>query len=314
MAQDSKPWGGIITGDAGPYTHGNWTEIWQYLLGSLADADTGILSNILNEILVTGAASPVTIASGVALVNGTFYLNDANETIIIVSAVGAGNTRIDRIVLRKDFAAQTVRIHRLAGTDAIAPAVPGLTQDATYWDMPLFQVLINVAGNITLTDERERLNTRTPSMTTAERDAMTAINGMVLYNETVAREQVRRGGAWLSLSGLTIADTQVYNAAAPLAWTDLDLSAVVGARPALVLLRIDAPGGNRNIGVRRNGDAIDYYITGTSAGGVAYGLDGAGGSGIPVVLLVATDTAGVIEWIASNADANTLVTVMAYIN
>ena len=195
MTQISRPWGGTTVGDAGPYTHLNWTQIWQYFLGSLADADTGILSNILNELLATGVASPVTVNTGVALVNGTFYINDAAEGVLV--PIPAGAQRIDRIVLRKDFAAQTVRIHRLVGIEGgVAPA---LTQDTTYWDMPLFQATVAFPGGaITLVDQRERMNTRIPSMTTAERDAMTAVNGMRIYNETTGTLQIRAGGIWVS--------------------------------------------------------------------------------------------------------------------
>jgi len=202
MTEISRPWGGTTIGDAGPYTHGDWTEVWQYLLGSIADADTGILSNVLNELLVTGVASPVTVNRGVALVNGTFYINDDTEGVLV--PVPAGAQRIDRIVLRKDFAAQTVRIHRLVGIEG--GGAPALTQDATYWDMPLFEATVAFPGGaITLVDQRERLNTRLPSMTTAERDAMTPINGMRIYNETLTQFQVYQNGAW---SALVAADFQ----------------------------------------------------------------------------------------------------------
>ena len=38
-----------------------------------------------------------------------------------------------------------------------------------------------------------------PRMTTAQRDALTAVNGMVIYNSTLDKLQVRAGGAWISL-------------------------------------------------------------------------------------------------------------------
>ncbi|MGR3177831.1 MAG: hypothetical protein ACUZ8E_07215 [Candidatus Anammoxibacter sp.] len=38
-----------------------------------------------------------------------------------------------------------------------------------------------------------------PRMTTAQRDALTAINGMVIYNSSLDKLQVRAGGAWISL-------------------------------------------------------------------------------------------------------------------
>jgi hypothetical protein len=41
-----------------------------------------------------------------------------------------------------------------------------------------------------------------PSLTTGERDALTAVNGMVVYNETLERVQVYQNGGWFSVASL----------------------------------------------------------------------------------------------------------------
>jgi len=201
MTETSRPWAGEVLGDAGPYTDDNWSDVWELFLGALADADTGILSNVTNELFMTAVAgfSPVIVSPGVALVNGTFYMNDGNVTVALPNPAGA--TRIDRIVARKSWAAQTVRITRIAGVEG-AGVPPALVQvDGTTWDIPLFQASIAFPGNaVTLTDERERLKTWLPSMTTASRDAMTPINGMRIYNATLSLFQVYQGGAWVSFA------------------------------------------------------------------------------------------------------------------
>jgi hypothetical protein len=38
-----------------------------------------------------------------------------------------------------------------------------------------------------------------PSMTTAERDALTATNGMVIYNTTTNRAEAYENGSWVDL-------------------------------------------------------------------------------------------------------------------
>jgi hypothetical protein len=97
----------------------------------------------------------VSINTGGALVDGKPYTNSAAVAVNIPSASGAGNTRIDRITLRADWTAQTVRIFRLAGVDAASPSAPALVQTSqTTWDLPLYQALVNTAGTVTLTDER----------------------------------------------------------------------------------------------------------------------------------------------------------------
>jgi len=113
--------------------------------------------------------------------------------------------------------------------------------------------------------------------------------------------------------GLHIADVQVYNAAAPVAWTDLDLSAVVGTgRPALVMLKVKIATNGSDIGFRRKGDTDDFFFT--------VGANGSQGasmvSGVDVAtwytVFVCTDINGVIQICADAAEA-TLIDVMAWL-
>ena len=100
---------------------------------------------------------------------------------------------------------------------------------------------------------------------------------------------------------LTIAETVVFNGTASTTYTDLDLSSVVGANSALVLLHVDSNAAGTDVYVKRNGSTL-----GEAVGGVA--TSGAN----PCYLLVATDTAGIIEWRQSAAEAS-VVTIVAYI-
>lgn len=103
------------------------------------------------------AANTVRVATGGAMVDGKWYYNDANLDVNIPSAVGAGNTRIDRIVLRANWAGYKVAVTRIAGTNAASPTAPAITQTSgTTYDIPLCQVLVTTAGVVTVTDERVR--------------------------------------------------------------------------------------------------------------------------------------------------------------
>jgi hypothetical protein len=151
MGEESLPWGGTITGDAGPYTDDEWTDVWRKLF-QVDRTLQGVLKNYENELEVTGVTSPVSVDTGAALVDGKWYENDASLNVVVPSPVT--NPRYDRIVLTKDFAAQTVRVERVAGAEG--GGVPALTQtDGVEWQIPLATVYIIVAGNITLTDTRE---------------------------------------------------------------------------------------------------------------------------------------------------------------
>lgn len=111
-----------------------------------------MLRGELADLAVSGASSPVSIAAGSAIVYGVWYLNDAATTLAIPTPVTS--PRIDRVVLRYSSAAQTVRITRLAGTEAASPTAPALTQNSTTFEVSLAQARITTGGAITLTDER----------------------------------------------------------------------------------------------------------------------------------------------------------------
>ena len=125
-------------------------------------------------------------------------------------------------------------------------------------------------------------------------------------SEEAADESKRITVANLMAAGtvLTVAETEVYNAAAPVAFTDLDLNAVVGANAALVMLKVVCSAGTI-FHFRRNGDADDRsptYDIGTAVGEAAeFG-----------VVLVETDAAGIVEWYKDDDDTVT-VDVIAYI-
>jgi hypothetical protein len=114
----------------------------------------GVSPQYLNKLAVTGAASPVSVASGAALCYGIPYSNSAAVSVTIPTP--ATQTRIDRIVLRASWAGKTVRITRVAGTEGAG--APSLVQTpGTTWDIPLAQVSITTGSALTVTDQREWL-------------------------------------------------------------------------------------------------------------------------------------------------------------
>lgn len=154
MAETSIPWGGQIAlgdpGDAGPYNDDQWSDIWNSLFCRDRTVEA-VVADYLNELEVTGVASPLSVATGLGLVDGKWYLN--NSPLGVVVPTPAGATRIDRIVLRKNWLAQTVRVTRIAGAEGGGP--PAITQtDGVTWDVPLAQISVTVLGVITVTDQR----------------------------------------------------------------------------------------------------------------------------------------------------------------
>lgn len=156
MAEASYYWTTNGTGDGpvGKYSRSDLAQAHK-VIGACKGFE-GVAPGFLNELAgtVTGA-NTVSINSGGGLVDGIPYRSTAAVSVTIPSAVGAGNTRIDRIVLRASWSAQTVRITRIAGTDAASPTAPAITQTSeTTYDILLYQALVTTGGTVTLTDER----------------------------------------------------------------------------------------------------------------------------------------------------------------
>jgi hypothetical protein len=155
MAQASYLWTTSSSGDgSSTYSRADWAVVGRVF--AACSGYQGVASSYLNELAgsVTGA-NTVAINTGGAVVDGKPYENDASVNVTIPSAVGGGNTRIDRIVLRASWSAQTVRITRIAGTDASSPTAPAITQTSgTTYDIMLYRATVNTSGTVTIVDER----------------------------------------------------------------------------------------------------------------------------------------------------------------
>lgn len=161
MTERSRFWDGTSLGDAtdAPYSA---QEFSQVVLGLLGQNNTSPWQRSfisfgqgygVGSLLVTGAATPVSIAAGIAFVAGMWYENDASTTLAIPTP--AVKPRRDRVVLRADWATQTIRLARLAGAEAATPTAPALTQTfGTTWEVSLATVYVTTGGVITVTDER----------------------------------------------------------------------------------------------------------------------------------------------------------------
>lgn len=156
MAESSKFWDGTTVGDAtvSPYdANSEFAEVLKALAFTNALTNQGgVFRSYLNELEPTIVGAAIVVDTGGTLVDGTFYKNDAAVTLSISTPGGA--TRIDRVVLRKDWTAQTIRLALLTGAEG--GAEPALTQTpGVTWEIPIVKVSTTTGGVITITDERE---------------------------------------------------------------------------------------------------------------------------------------------------------------
>lgn len=166
MTESSAYWDGNSIGDAAagaffaPYdAETEFNRIFGRTLAS--DAQGFVLPSLLNNLNVQASspvASTIDVATGGAYVKGFHYLNDALNTLT-VAANASGNPRLDRIIIRIDWSAKTVRLAVLQGTAAATPTLPALTQVyGTTWEISLAYIwLANgfaTIGNAEIHDER----------------------------------------------------------------------------------------------------------------------------------------------------------------
>jgi hypothetical protein len=150
MAQQS----GFHSTSATPTGHqvANYSEALMALANGILSAchgSAGVAPSYLNALAPTaGGANTVNVATGAAIVNGYWYLNDAVQAVNIPSS-GGGTIRYDRVVLRHTGSPTfTVVLTVLTGS-AIMPPAKGAN------DVDICTVLVTDAGAVTVTDARE---------------------------------------------------------------------------------------------------------------------------------------------------------------
>jgi hypothetical protein len=152
MAEKSYFWGGTATGDAtlAPYTDDAYSDIQRKMFQQDRTLE-GVISQFANELAVSGVTSPVAVATGAAVIDGKFYENDASLNVTVPTP--STSTRLDLIVLRKDWTAQTIRVTRIAGAEG--GGEPAIVQtDGTTWDVVLAKLSITTGGVVALEDRR----------------------------------------------------------------------------------------------------------------------------------------------------------------
>ena len=110
--------------------------------------------------------------------------------------------------------------------------------------------------------------------------------------------------------GAVYSGAEAFTGTSPNAWTDLDLSATIGANRAYVILKVVCTSGNLDVWLRQNGSTLEG--SGATTEGVSGLQTGYVRQSGEIHLLVLTDTGGIIEWLTSAARTGTTVTLMAY--
>lgn len=158
----------------------------------------GIIQGVGTELAVFADSTgmQVKVPIGDAWVRGHYYRNDAQVTQAIAAA-NATNPRIDRIVLRIDYAANTIRIAAITGVPAGSPVAPAVTQNDAIYEYSLATVLVDAAvGTIAAGKVTNTRNYSTSWQPTEYGDLNLSGSGLLAGNAAVITQS--RTGAVVS--------------------------------------------------------------------------------------------------------------------
>jgi hypothetical protein len=150
--EESFYWPGKTLGDAtlAPYSASEWTNIWRKM--HQADRTTqSVIAGHLNEMLVTNpAGSTIRVASGAALVDGTFYENTANVDFTV--STPASDYYYYRVIIRKNPTLQTTRLALIGPNASTYPSVSQV--DSGLWEVSIARIKVDSAAVITIYEGR----------------------------------------------------------------------------------------------------------------------------------------------------------------
>ena len=132
---------------------------------------TGVVKGELLGLVVFADSTgmQVKVRSGRAWIEGHFFESDA-EVVLTLGSNSSGSTRIDRVIIRADFTANTIALAVLAGTPGAG--APAVTQSTSTWEISLAQVSVPSGGvsidAAQVTDERRLTATATGELAFAQ--------------------------------------------------------------------------------------------------------------------------------------------------
>lgn len=149
-------------------------------------AENGIFQNVRGSFIVSAASGlAINVASGKAIVNKCWVINDAIETIALDAAHNL-LPRYDKIGLLWDETNRNITLRKVTGTPASSPVKPAPTRTTTQYEIVLAYVYVTpnatsvTAANITDT----RLDTNLCGVITGLIDQ---VDTSALYNQYVAQ-------------------------------------------------------------------------------------------------------------------------------
>lgn len=126
----------------------NATDFADYF-GSLVSS--GIFYKVSSNLQVSpGTGLGISVAAGIAWINGYRYENTDTLNILLTTANGS-NPRIDRVVIRLSKVDRNIKLAVVDGTPATTPVPPSLTRTSDIYELCIAEVLIPTAATSIVT-------------------------------------------------------------------------------------------------------------------------------------------------------------------
>lgn len=189
-----------------------------------------------DQVVSAGLGLSVDVRSFVhASVRGHAWTSGTTTVNLPVGANSSGSTRIDRVVLRLDRSAWTVRAVVKPGTPGAG--APTLTQDSGdtgVWEIPLANVtVLNGAASVTVTRNELYVGTRTRPATAS------TLNPNSMVGEMAWETDTKRLRLWDGQSRRTIyARSEIINVDQAGGHWDIETQSVLEVRSGVVCLRL----------------------------------------------------------------------------
>jgi hypothetical protein len=152
-------------------------------------------------LVKTDTGMKVKVQKGTAVIRGHFFSMDADQSLTIEAAHATLN-RIDRVVLRLDWATGVMNLAILKGTPGTIYAAPVTTNNDTTWEMSLAQISVDAAMTSIVTnkiaDERKLLYPEYGSNSNGEYVKYPDGTMICWFSKTVTSN----GGAYYSQDGV----------------------------------------------------------------------------------------------------------------
>lgn len=187
-------------------TEAEWRNLWSQVEPGVVKTVNSTWDMNRLQVYADSTGMQVKVKSGRAMAHGHWFKRDAEATLAI-SAADATNPRIDLVVLRIDWSANTETVTVITGTPAASPSAPSPVETATQWDVPLAEVAVAAAastiaaGNVT--DRRQYQHAQVGILASVTRTALQTLSTSTVTPISFSAAGVNWGAMWSSTTNPT---------------------------------------------------------------------------------------------------------------